>query len=96
MTSKKVDQPPAASTESPPDLVLGEDDDFPLYNAEQTAGFLRMSRWWVLKEVREGRLDYVENGNKYLFKPRHIREAINRREVDRTTRGRKPPAAKAA
>lgn len=86
MTSQKVDQPP-------PDLVLSSDDDFPLYTPEQAAGFLGMSKWWVLKEVREGRLDYVEQGNRYRFKPRHIRDAINRREVDRTTRGRKATAA---
>jgi hypothetical protein len=92
VTSQKVDQPPAVSTESPPDLVLSDNDDFPLYTAAEAAGFFRMSKWWVLKEVREGRLEYVENGNKYLFKPRHIRAAANRREVDPATRGRKTVA----
>lgn len=93
MTSQKVDQPPATSTESPPDLVLSEDDDFPLYTAAQTAGFFGMSKWWVLSEVRAGRLDYVECGNQYKFRPRHIRDHISRREVDRTQRGRKTAAA---
>ena len=92
MTSQKVDQPPASSTETPPELVLSDDDEFPLYTAAEAAGFLRMSKWWVLSEVRAQRLDYVESGNKYLFKPRHIRDAINRREVDRTQRGRKAAA----
>ncbi len=96
MTSQKVDQPPAASTESPPDLVLSEDDDFPLYTADQAAVFFGMSKWWVLKQVRDGRLGYVENGNQYRFKPRHIREAINRREVDPATRGRKKDTSAAA
>lgn len=93
MTSQKVDHPPAASTESPPELVLSDHDDFPLYDANQTAEIFGMSKWWVLKEVREGRLDYVEQGNQYKFRPRHIRDAINRREVDRTQRGRKNAAA---
>jgi hypothetical protein len=92
LTSQKVDQPPAASTESPPDLVLSDNDDFPLYDARQTAKFFGMSAGWVLKEVREGRLDYVELGNQYKFRPRHIRDAISRREVDRTQRGRRAAA----
>lgn len=86
MTIQEVEKPPTASTESPP--VLSDNDDFPLYTAAEAAEFLRMSKWWVLKEVRQGRLDYVEAGNKYLFKPRHIREAMDRREVDRTQRGK--------
>lgn len=93
MTSQKVDQPPAMSTESPPALVLSDNDDFPLYNAQQAAAFVGMSKWWILKEVRAGHLDYIEQGNQYRFKPRHIRDAINRREVDRTQRGRKTQAA---
>jgi excisionase family DNA binding protein len=80
-------EPRSTSPASPP--VLSDNDDFPLYDAEQAAELLRMSKWWVLKEVREGRMDYVEQGNRYLFKPRHVRDAINRREVDRTTRGHK-------
>lgn len=83
------------STESPPesDLVLSEDDDFPLYDAYQTAAFFQMSRWWVLKEVREGRLGFVPVGNKYKFRPRHIREGLAKREVDPTKRGRNTASA---
>jgi hypothetical protein len=81
-------EPPTASAESPPDLVLSDNDDFPLYTATEAAALFRMSKWWVLAEVRRGHLDYVQSGNKYLFKPRHIREAMNRREVDRTQQGR--------
>jgi hypothetical protein len=92
VTSQKVDHPPATSTESPPDLVLSDNDDFPLYTSAEAAGFFGMSKWWVLREVRAGRLDYVEQGNQYKFRPRHIRDAINRREVDRTQQGRKAAA----
>lgn len=84
-------------TESPPEpgLVLSEDDDFPLYDARQTASFFGMKREWVLKEAREGRIAYVEVGNKYKFKPRHIREAIAQREVDPSKRGRNTASAAA-
>lgn len=87
----KPDEPRRHSQQQPPpDLVLSEDDDFPLYDAAQVGRLMGgMSKWWVLKEVRAGHIDYVEQGNRYRFKPRHIREAINRNEVDRTKRGRK-------
>jgi len=92
VTSQNVEQPPAPSTTSPPALVLSDNDDFPLYTAAEAGKFLRMSKWWVQNEIREGRMDYVEVGNKHLLRPRHIREAARRLEVNRATRGRKTAA----